>query len=222
MYTNAVVQATAGRHDVWLECESFRASCERRVKKADSLDGNAGAGHHLVRECEAPRVVRRLKGAAEGLYSNVVALQGDDVVQLDCEVDATLVCSRTADGVGGNAVVQATTADRDGFHGASGVYLVHALELVSLQREGIVGDDGELSVVEEDRGQVPWILARAAMRRSNAGAQPACSFDVYSSFDLEVLSSAEVEQLVAGEFLKVYFWKLWLRDCLLLRLDGCS
>lgn len=192
MYTNAVARATAG-HDVFRECGVARGTEALRLKKADSLYANAvaqaAAGHDVLRECEAARVVRRLEGAPDGLYTNAV-LPGGDVVH---EAPSTIVSSSPNLKSYANAVVQATTG-RDVFHD-TGMYLVHAHELVSLQGEGIVGGK---DVVEEGRGQVPLILARAAMRRSNLAQ---CSFaHVVSSFDLEFLSSDNVEQLVAGEF----------------------
>lgn len=164
MYTNAVAQATA----VLQECEAFRASCSspRLKKKADSLDANAVPGDDGLRECEAPRVVQRMRG----VYTNAV-VPCDDVEAAPSSSYA-------------NAVAQAT-AGRDVFLDTGSLYLVHAQELVSLQ------GGGDLSLVmEQDRGQVPWILARAALRRSNLA----------HVFDLELLSSDDIAQLAAGEF----------------------
>lgn len=155
--------AVAQATAVLQECEAFRASCSspRLKKKADSLDANA-----VLRECEAPRVVQRMRG----VYTNAV-VPCDDVEAAPSSSYA-------------NAVAQAT-AGRDVFRDTGSLYLVHAQELVSLQ------GGGDLSLVmEQDRGEVPWILARAALRRSNLA----------HVFDLELLSSDDIAQLAAGEF----------------------
>lgn len=194
MYTNAVAQATTG-HDVLLEFEAFRASHSQRLKKADSLHANAvvaeaAAAQHVLRECEAARGVWKLKG----LYTNAVLL-GDDVA---CEAASAVASSPN---MFANAVVQAT-AGRDVFRDTGTFYLVRAQELVSLQGEGMEKD---LSVAEEDTGQVPLILARAAIKKNNLALD-----HVFPSFDLELLSSDDVDQLVAGEF--EFEGKPWLLD----------
>jgi hypothetical protein len=202
MHTNAVSLATAG-YDVLKECEAARAAGLQKLKKGDNLYTKAvvqaSAGHNGLQECEAPRALLKLT-QGDNLYTNAVflATAGHDVLR-ECEV------SRLASGSGSlekaeslfaNAVVQATRG-HDVFRD-TGLYLVHADELVSLQRDGIGRDEDDLRVLEEDIGRVPWILAR--------GKQPSCSADIFSHFDLELLSADDIAKLVTGEFSEVEPW----------------
>ena len=228
LYTNAPVSQAAAGHDVLKECEATRASSTQRLTeennlytkavvlasagqnglhqsgrlrassrrlKKDALSSKAvsvaTASPAVLHEYEEPRAVLKLK-KGDNLYTNVVSLAtaGHDVLR-ECEP------SRLTSGSGSlkkverlytNAVVQAT-GGHDVFR-ETGVYLVHADELLSLQRKGTGGEEDDLRVLEEDRGRVPWILAR--------GTQPSCSADIFSHFDLELLSTNDIAKLVAG------------------------